>query len=409
MSKTNGKIYRKDSVFQTIALICACVYCCTLYIGYVSPVLLLLHSLSLYALLGMSLVVVVIKGRLYMNKYLFWYAGFILIAMLSACYAQRVSVVMNSVYGLVIVFGIAFALSVCFTETEKMELFMKFLIIGSVVLMAYMAYTGQLDTEGEASGRLGGNITGNANTFASMYMIAACASDYFMVRTEKVKWRIVYIAAFVLQMYALMLSGGRKFFVVPIIVLYVMMLFKTDRQGKKHIIVTSILGAVILVALYNLLMNVPLLYESIGHRFEDLIDLSQGNTKIDDGSALERLRMREKAYELWQESPIVGHGLNMFAEIGGFGVYSHCNYFELLCNHGIIGCVYYYSFYVYMLYSLIKMKSKSIMKLFFLGVLIGYTIYDYGAVSYYSPIPQYYIVMAAIFINNHSKKSVESR
>ena len=107
--------------------------------------------------------------------------------------------------------------------------------------------------------------------------------------------------------------------------------------------------------------------------------------------------MRQKAFELWSQSPIFGNGFEAFSKIGGFDVYSHCNYLEILCNQGIIGFLYYYGFWAYLLWNVYTKKTGSLFRLFAGGMLIALVIYDYGAISYNTPITQFFILSIAIY------------
>lgn len=382
---------------DSITTLLMCLYSIFVYVVYVNSALEAVHSIVLYAFFGMAIISSFVKMKIQINKYLIWYLGFVFLSMLSLLYTPRNN---GSIYDVIVVFCITFAMSSIMTSQRRMEIFMRCLIIGSVILMVNLIVTGQTDIDTDIGERLGSELTGNANVFACIYMVAACSSVYFIMSRPKLWQKAVYLLTLVLQMYALILSGGRKYPIVPLLVWFFIILLKTDKKGKKHIVVYSIIGITIAIVFYYLMINVSFLYESIGHRFESLVEYILGVSQTSDASTIEREQMRQKAFELWGEAPFFGHGYNAFSTIGGFGVYCHCNYLELLCNHGIVVFAYYYGFLIYLLWHIYRAKQNTLMRLFVGGMLIGLLIYDYGAISYNTPITHFFILMASIFIES---------
>ena len=384
---------------ENIGIALLCLYILLLYLNYVTSALATLQTIALYGSLGMALVMVVLVGKVRLNRYLVWYLVFSALGAVGALFSSSPSYSLGGVYLPVVVFAICFSLSVFINSESRIKLFMGCLVAGSVMLFLYLAVTGGLSTDGNRGGRLGDLLTGNANNFASVYMAAAFATVYMITNSKRLMTRLALGAAFIAQIYCLILSGGRKFFLLPFIVLYVMLLFKADKNGKKHMIINTVIGIVVMVTFYQLMMRVPFLYDNIGYRFESFYEYSVGNADTTDGSTLERELMRETAIKLWMEKPIFGHGLNMFSKLGGFGVYSHCNYTELLCNHGIVGTVYYYSFFAYLIITLIRKRVSRITGLFFIGVSVGTLFFDYGAVSYFLPISNFFVILSNIYLD----------
>ncbi len=371
-------------------------YTLLLYLVYINDTVAAVNSLVLYAFLGMAIVTVLFRRKITFNKYWIWYLGFIVLAMISTFYAPNSTKAIYSLYNLVVAFGLTFAMSIVMTDRKRMELFMRCLVIGCVVLTIYLFATGQMEVDTDTSDRLGNELTGNANTFASLYMAAACSSVYFIMSKRNIIFKLFYVVAFASQEYALALSGGRKFFIIPFLVLFLMLLQKKDKRGKRHVIIYTLIGIAGAVALFYALINIPVLYETVGHRFESLFEYTVGSSQSSDGSTIEREHMRARAMELWAQSPLFGRGHNAFAEIGGWGVYSHCNYTELLCNYGIVGLVYYYGFGAYSACRLLVIKSNHPMRRFLIAILVSFLLFDFGAVSFSMPLTLTFILMASL-------------
>lgn len=394
---------------DTMAAGVMCMYAVLIYCGLISDLLASVQSLCLYGIVGLALLLVIMRGRLKCHSCWLWYGGFVMYSAFSVLYASSPSTVLNSLYGLIIVLALAFSLTQILTSEKRIEMLLRCFVIGSVILMLYMVATGKLDTSLERGGRLGGNLAGNANAFASLFMFSACATVYFIWGARKILVKLLYVLAFALQVYALVLSGGRKFLLLPFVVLYFMLLLSSDKRGRKHIIGYTLVGVVGGAVLLYLLMNVPFLYENIGYRFEGFLNYASGSISNADYSTIQRELMSSRAFELWLEAPIIGHGLNMFSVLGGWGVYSHRNYLELLCNHGLIGFILYYSYWVYLAFQLYRIKENSVMKLFLLAVLGSFVIFDYGAVSYSMPQLQFFIVMMNMYLYLQKQKARNKR
>ena len=385
---------------ESVAVILMCLYSIMMYAVYIDKSMESINTLVLYAFLGVSVLTLLCSRKTIKNNYLLWYSGFILLAFIAALYAPETANSIKQIYTLLVVFGLTTAMSVVLTNKNRIELLMNCLVLGSVLLIVYLIATGKTDINSETGDRLGNTLTGNANIFACIFMVSACSSVYFLMAKPKIYQKAVYLIAFGFQMYALVLSGGRKYPLVPFLVWFFINLFKTDKRGKKHIFKYLIIGVSLLLVIYYLLINTPFLYEYIGHRFESLVEYTLGLSQSTDASTAERELMRQKAYELWSESPLFGKGFSAFAQIGGFGVYSHCNYLELLCNQGIIGFLYYYGFWGYLLFKIYALKRNSLIRLFLGAVLCGLLIYDYGAISYNTPITHYFALMATLYIKD---------
>ena len=388
----------KQNLFQRATMIAVCVYALSLYVGYLNSAFMRLQGLALYAMVGLLFFAVLFKGSLRINSYLIWYAAFMLVSLVSCLYSANPSKSLSAMYGLMVVWIFAFALNTVIVKRSQIELFFVALIIGSVILTVYLMATGQFKNIEDTGSRFGEALTGNANVFASIYMIAASVSAYFLFKLKGLRAKLPVIASFILQLYSLTVSGGRKYFIFPFVLLYVIALQRKDRRQRTHFIRVSILALIGALVAYQLLMNNHFLYTSIGYRFEDLIEYTIGQSSEVEGGTIIREKMVEKGLALWGEAPILGHGLNAFSAIGGFGVYSHNNYVEMLCNHGVFGFVLYYGFYLYILYRLIKRRENNIMRQFLVGFTLCLFVYDYGAISYNTLVTQFFLAFAAVYL-----------
>ncbi len=125
----------------------------------------------------------------------------------------------------------------------------------------------------------------------------------------------------------------------------------------------------------------------------------------DEYSALMRESMISAGTDLWLKKPLIGHGYGQFGSLTPFGVYSHCNYVELLCNTGIIGAVLYYFFYILIGMHAVRLKNpQHLAALFIIGIL---ALIDVAMVSVVSKPNWVLLVVAAYFaISNRPVKTL---
>lgn len=161
-------------------------------------------------------------------------------------------------------------------------------------------------------------------------------------------------------------------------------------------------GVIVLLIAFFLFMYLTRLpiFESILYRFTSAFETaSTGSTKITDWSTYNRMIMIQKGIELFKERPLIGHGIDTYQFISGFGVYSHNNYIELLANNGLIGTIAYYWVYLYAAVVLGRLvfrrnDEKSIL---LLVIIIATLLLDYGEVSYYNKMTYVYIAWVLVY------------
>ncbi len=398
--------------FRKWSLFFICVYGIMIYATYINSLFSITASLCLRAMLGFAALDIIINRNIKINSYLIWYSLFILLCGASILFVEsNISSAISVLKTLVVVLGIGVSVTIAVKEKKEIEMVLYCMSIGSVFLMLYLIFSGyvaEYDALNDTTKRFGNELTGNANIFAAIYMIAACASAYIILTNKKKTVKLAFALAFALQMYGLVLAGSRKNLLIPFFMLYILFIQKKDKKGRSHLIITTIIGVFVMLLGYYLLMNVPFLYDNIGYRFETVIEYETGNAVSADTSAMVREAMREKAMVLWTDHPIFGYGLNMFTAVSGFGMYTHNNFLELMCNHGIVGMILYYSFYGYLLYKLFKNKSQHKMfKYFSIAMVISELIYEYGAITY-NGVPNHLILMLiSVFVEKNDEEEAQ--
>ena len=370
----------------TIGYILACAY---IFMSYVAQDIILssrFTTIFMYAFLFMSAFIFVQKARLDLERmgFAIWYLAFLVISAALMLQSPSLSGAFSSFYAMVVSFLIALCLQL-YVKTEKAFRGIAWCYsLSSVALILLLLVTGNLS--GTAGDRLGQEALGNANIFAWMMMIGVMFSIWLLIYDCPKKLQKLLVTAIILfDMYSLVLSGGRKFFIMPFIFLYVLLWFKKDKRGRRHIFLYTLFFAALLIGVVWLILNVPVFYNAIGVRMEGLIQNFSGEGG--DSSSAIRETMRNMALDKWWDRVFFGYGFDSFkylakAELNHF-FYSHCNYTELLYSGGIFYLVLYYGFYIALLWRALRQKQIAVpYRAFTVGVILCLLIFEYGAVAY---------------------------
>lgn len=351
-------------------------------------------SIFLYAFSFLGLACALLKLRL-QNPYILWFLAYIVCSVPSML-INRTGNWTSTAYVLVVIFVMTFAISQFTTDLKGIKWIAYAYALGADALYLILLFTDQLHEDS----RLGQTLMGNANTFAMIYMFAAILVIWLVLNEKKWLLRIFLLATLVVCYYCLLLSGGRKFVIIPILFLYINLLFRKDKKGRNHILLYTAIIAFVVGLLYYLMMNIPELYESIGYRMEYLINAVLG--KGDVGGSLEiRDEMRQLAFVEGGQKPIFGHGFDSFKYLGlkelNFFAYSHCNWSELFYNQGAFGFIVYYFYYAYCaVYLLRHGKDRPEILGLGLGIIISLVIFEYGCVTYYEYLPNILLCLVGI-------------
>jgi O-antigen ligase len=400
-SLSNNKKITLD--FRKMTLFFVCVYIISIYLSSASELISYAGRLSLTLMAGGAIVTVLTERKIKLNSYAIWYVLFLGVCTLSTLYAPIGANVISSLYSLIVVLVIGVVLSISVREKKDIDVVFALMVISSALLMIYLFATGYIseyEASEESGKRFGNELTGNANSFASIFMISACASVYFFFTKRKNIIKVLCVVPFSLQLYGLVLAGSRKNILIPFIMICLISIQMKNKHSKHNVMIKTFVAVAAMFFGYWLLINVPFLYDNIGYRFETIVDYSTGAASSADVSAMTREAMREKALELWVQSPILGNGMGSFKQISGFSTYSHNNMVEVLCNQGVIGFFVFYMYFAYLLYILIKKRRENTeLNRFFVAFVVCEIIYEYGAITYNAVPNHIMLALASVALN----------
>lgn len=370
-----------------VALFCFYIFISSLANDMVLPSS--IGSLTLYLFLGYSVLYILLNKKLKINRIIKWMLVFIAFCVFTMLYSPEKGFLSNSEFYLLIVnFILILFLSQYDININDIKKISWANILSGGVLIFILFARGNL-TGFSTSNRFGQDLFGNSNILANLLMKSALYAIWLLVYSEnKIIHKMVLTLCLVASYYGMFLSGGRKFIIIPAIFLYILLFFKRDSHGRKHLVKYTGVVIAIVIAVYYLIMNVPAFYAVIGERMESLFSFIRTGHSISGKSAEIRATMIEIGFNKWMDSPIWGYGFDSFKYYNrlmtGHFYYSHNNYIELLYDLGIIGFAIYYWFYWKLFYVAWKGKNSYTpeIRAFVIGIVFSMLVFEYGAVNY---------------------------
>jgi O-antigen ligase len=269
-------------------------------------------------------------------------------------------------------------------KEDKLNYLMTCFVIAGLILVFKMLIIVPINDWGTQ--RIGNKIY-NANAIG-LYLGFATIFAAYLSMLKKQKHYYVIMCMFFLVILA---TGSRKAFLLVLLGIAALNIIKSDKVWKRLIAIP--ISTFIIILGYQLIMNVPTLYNIIGSRIERLIYMFTGLGNVDASTRI-RLGMIETGISLFKLRPFSGHGINSFTIISGYDTYSHNNYIELLVGVGLIGTLIYYSIYAHIIIKLAKNRRNRIASVFLIVITL-LTIIEYGLVSWEGEL--YQILIAAAF------------
>lgn len=357
-----------------------------------------IHSLVMYAFIAWTAFGILVKGKVQLNGYTLWYLLVIAFSAISMLWAEKA--VTGSLYAMFVALVLTFCVMNAVNSLDRLEACIMVFVIAADIMGIMLIATGQLTVE--EGDRLGAEVTGNANSFSALLMVSSVFAAWFFVYKKGFQ-KYFCLASLIFQMFMMGLSGGRKTVIVVVVCLLWFILMHDTSKSRK--VAGNVLkAAVILALLYWAVMKIPVLYTSIGARFEELFTMLSGGESAVSSDTV-RDEMVRMGLQKWLECPIWGYGLDTFKyynrEMTGHFYYAHNNYVELLYDLGLLGIVLYYSFYIYLFQKLRKLPhAVREFKILGMGILFGLLIYDFGGISYYTVFIQIALCLVGIILRN---------
>lgn len=391
-----GNICGIRKFLTTASFILVCLYIIMMYNAQEMLLPPIIHSATMYIMIGVTAIQAFLTKSFIFSKFSVWYLLILCIGVLSYIFFLDSDV--KILYPILVSFIISYCYIQNIRHDSQIDTISKFYVLAAILMSFQIWWTGELARliviSSNEGGRLGGDITGNANIFSALFMYSGVFAAWLAIYSKNKKQQYLFILALAIILLFMALSGGRKTIVAVLASLVCFLLCKSSGKRKINIIIYCIASIIAIGIIIWLMLNIPFLYDHVGERFEDLIQMMMGKSNSVGSDDLRR-RMIGMAFEGWLDKPLLGHGIDSFkyynlSKTGNF-FYSHNNYVELLYDVGIVGFIAYYSMYYYIGKQLILkvlskgMKSHSFSKYHALGLglLVELLIFDVGGISYY--------------------------
>lgn len=333
-----------------------------------------------------------------------WFGLFtLLLFMSSKLWAYSTMSNSRTMLGVFRCFVIGFAIFVYADTTERALSVMQSFALASVIMGIAAMITTPVSQYFQAGDEGFGQAIGQQRNLVgavSAYMVFTC---YFLKKYTNFKYGYFLMVFFI---FLSIITGSRSSLVQLIILLVMFIVF--DRNYFRMI--TKLLGIVLLGTIaVVILKNIPILYENIWIRFEDMFTTISGD-EVADASTLGRQFYREIAFEMFKKRPVLGWGLDGFycylrdfPMYKGYyieAVYSHCSWAETMASLGTIGLLVWYIPHIYILGCNMKyFYSHPLMK-YTCFLFISLVIMDYARLPWMShPGCYQFFVLFALILN----------
>ena len=214
------------------------------------------NTLFLYAFLGWGAFVTLIYGiKEKLSIYTIWYGLFMSFSLLFMINSPAFEILSGEFYLMIVAFLLTFFIQTFIRSEKELLKVCWFYGIGSFALVMMLLFTGNL-VGGSDADRLGQELMGNANTFAFMIMFAVFLELFLLIYISESKYqRILLIFMVLFNMYALALSAGRKFFILPFVFAYLLLILKINKRGKRNFILYTVLSIIVVITVFNMIMK----------------------------------------------------------------------------------------------------------------------------------------------------------
>lgn len=285
---------------------------------------------------------------------------------------------------------------ICYIVDEKNEnIFLKVLVFATLVLCIRLLIVVPFSQFGVA--RIGNYLAHDEDSSYGntqlTYIFGITSAVLFFDDNKIVKNKFLRYLLLLAFISFSLLSGSRKQVFFIIIVVFVLMLCKSKNilSFFKNLLFTSF----ILVIAYLMIINVSYLYNIIGSRMEDFLNIFDDVQEVDISTG-HRLLFIDQAINVFKNNPILGVGLDGFRfknEI--MNCWAENNYLELLADVGIVGLVLYYIPHLIIIYYLIKNRKHHLSGRYcmILSILLIVLFIDITMVSYRNLVLQFFLGM----------------
>lgn len=332
---------------------------------------------AIFLIIAIWMSIIIARKKVIFNTYIILQLIFIVICMFSSLYAIKTNTSISKVLTLLFLFAVTFSLVNYIDTLEKVETILSYIMYSGVITCLYILAISDFSQVT----RFGGEF-GNVNSIG--LSIAASAIICFSRIVSKKKYK--YIVFLLLMITCILLTGSRKALLL-VVASFLLIAFLRNKNSISKIIKFILITVCLLLVFAYLIFEIPIFYQIIGRRFENLFDFI-GGKGTNEGSINIRYNMTKIGIDFFKEKPILGYGIDNYRYLYA-GTYSHNNAVELMVGTGIFGFLVYYLMQLTVLKDLIKMlKDQRLRNIthIFITILLSYILMTPGLIYYYDKI-----------------------
>lgn len=320
--------------------------------------------------------------NIYITPYTKHYGMFILWCVLSLLWTAAPSGSIQLLRILLKGYVVNIFLTQYYVGEDGIERFWK---VAFVSLLIEIGYIMAVTPVGDWSiGYVGKRLGMDTVRFAMQTMLAACLAYFYWQRSHRICYLIIMGGLIVIS-----LITGKRTGIIFLVCFLFAFYYHSDRRWNRRL-VALLGGALLIIVLANIIYRVPVLYDTVGVRIDNMISTLTGNRQ-DDLSVIHRTILMERAWQSFMERPIIGYGLNSqrfilssenFVQV----TYAHNNMLEIGSGLGIVGIVLYYSIHGRICRNCLRQtdRRRDPYCLMILAMIAGFFVCDFVQVIYES-------------------------
>lgn len=340
------------------------------------------------------------------DAYTFLYMIFIAYVLLTGLWAKSPSSTITSARTLFRTFICAYLVYLYFVNENDISRLLRILMWTGYVVAIYSLIFYGVDELLKAG--LDSSLRVD-NEFSNVNSIGMCCAFSCMVQANEFfekrnRWTCLFLIPVIIVIAA---TQSRKALVFMIIGIFSPFIIKNQNESSSKKVLKILFGCVATFLIVYALFQLEV-FSGIKERMDGLINSFTGDGKV-DSSALTREKMIEIGWNTFLEHPIGGIGMSnsyfITQEYLGWQTYLHNNFVELLSCGGIFAFIFYYAIYAYLFYNLWKYrKADKKQAMFFAIWLLIMLVLDYGNVSYYSKLQNFYLMIHFVNVKSLKRK-----
>lgn len=324
--------------------------------------------------------------------YLLWHLAFVFLCALSIMWAQNPERVIGLLSSMLMTVLIIYPIWVRTNTGKDIIRLIQILIWTAALCGLYAIAISPLESLGRD--RLGNQANINPNLLAIPCSFAAVLNFFYLHFNKVTKggYKKLSVLTLICLSLTVILTGSKTGILILFLGIMVYIFFAIYNYQKPIFIMLAFISCILLVLL---VLNNSVLRRLFLDTFVSLINTLLGRKGYIDISSSERLNMIHDAMILFKKSPLWGWGLDNYAELTQWNVYSHNNYTEIMSGLGIIG-LFFYNWLPFILLAkyLVNKKANHIFRCIGITLCTLFFILQISNVCYSTVTAYVYILIA---------------